>query len=559
MGVPAEPFERLRTRPRPPLPHRARSRPRGDGHRLPRPRPQARPAGRREGPAARAGGQPSARSAFSARSGSPPCSPTPTSFRCSTPARPTASSTTSCRTWRASRCGTGWSASVSCPSRRPSASRSEVADGARATRTATAWCTATSSRRTSCFMGGHAVVADFGIARAVGRGRGARGSPQTGLALGTPAYMSPGAGRRAGRAWTAGATSTRSAACCTRCSPGEPPFTGPTAQAVLARKLTSPRRGCRPCGRPCRPHWTRPSRRAAGQGPGGPFRHLGRASPRPRLQPETQDPLGPGRTAPGTPWSASRPPGGRGSRWPLGARCWRAAASPAAGDGLADRRPRPTMAVLPFENLGPADDDYFAAGMTDEITTRLGAVSGLGVVAASRGPAVCAAPTRRVREIGRELGVDYRPGRQRALGRRDSGSRSVRITLELLRAEDERQLWSTTYDRVIDDIFDVQSDIAAQVVDRLGVTLGRGRTQPAERPADRESRGLHAVSEGPVLLEQAHGGGHPDRARLLPAGGRPGSRLFPAPGSASPTPGSFAAGTASWRRARRFPKAKHAR
>ena len=65
-------------------------------------------------------------------------------------------------------------------------------------------------------------------------------------------------------------------------------------------------------------------------------------------------------------------------------------------------------------------------------------------------------------------------------------SRSVRITLELLRARDERQLWSTTYDRVIDDIFEVQSDIAAQVVERLGVTLLEGERDPAERPADRE-------------------------------------------------------------------------
>ena len=188
--------------------------------------------------------------------------------------------------------------------------------------------------------------------------------------------------------------------------------------------------------------------------------------------------------------------------------------------------------------------------MTDEITSRLGAVSGLGLVS-SRAAQRYAGTDMTMREIGRELGIDYLlVGSVRWAGT-GAGSRSVRITLELLRAQDERQLWSTTYDRVIDDIFEVQSDIAGQVVERLGVTLREGeRSRLSAQPTD-ESRGLHALPEGPVLLEQAHGREHPDRARLLPAGGRPGPRLLPAPGPGSPMRGSFVAGTAAWRRARR--------
>ena len=147
--------------------------------------------------------------------------------------------------------------------------------------------------------------------------------------------------------------------------------------------------------------------------------------------------------------------------------------------------PRPTtIAVLPFENLGSADDEYFAAGMTDEITSRLGSVSGLGLVS-RRAAQRYAGTDMTMREVGRELGIDHLLiGRVRWAGT-GGGPRRVRIALELLRAQDERQLWSTTYDRVIDDIFEVQSDIARQVAERLGVTLGEGeRSRLSAQPTE---------------------------------------------------------------------------
>jgi TolB-like protein/Tfp pilus assembly protein PilF/tRNA A-37 threonylcarbamoyl transferase component Bud32 len=150
----------------------------------------------------------------------------------------------------------------------------------------------------------------------------------------------------------------------------------------------------------------------------------------------------------------------------------------------------PAIAVLPFENLGPADEEYFAVGMTDEITSRLSTVSGLGVIA-SRATRRYAGTHLTMRAIGQELGIDYAlVGSVRWNG---PGSKSVRITLELLRAQDERQLWSTTYDRVIDDVFDVQSDIAGQVVDRLGVTLAEGERKKlsAQPTANREAYTLY--------------------------------------------------------------------
>lgn len=156
----------------------------------------------------------------------------------------------------------------------------------------------------------------------------------------------------------------------------------------------------------------------------------------------------------------------------------------ADGGGPAAQR-APSIAVLPFANVGNTEDDYFAEGMTDEITSRLGAVRGLGVVP-SRVTERYARTDKTLREIGTELGVEYvLLGNVRWAGQDMAADGKVRVTLELLRVADERQLWSNRYDRVIDDIFAVQTDIATQVIDRLGVTLAeperrRVRATPAE-------------------------------------------------------------------------------
>ena len=147
--------------------------------------------------------------------------------------------------------------------------------------------------------------------------------------------------------------------------------------------------------------------------------------------------------------------------------------------------PAPQMiVVLPFENLGPSEDEYFAAGMTDEITSRLGAVSGLGII--SRKRALRYAGTEKsTGEIGDELGVGYILVGSVRWASTEDGSIRVRITPELIRASDGTQLWSEPYDRVIDDIFEVQSDIAGQVIQRLGVTLLEREHAPlTARPTD---------------------------------------------------------------------------
>jgi len=130
---------------------------------------------------------------------------------------------------------------------------------------------------------------------------------------------------------------------------------------------------------------------------------------------------------------------------------------------------RQMMVVLPFENLGAPEDEYFAAGMTEEITTRLAAVSGIGVI--SRNSAMRYAGTdKTIQQIGEELGVQYVLEGTVRWARTADGSR-VRISPQLIQVADDTNLWADTYDRVIDDVFEVQSDIAGQVIDQLGVTL----------------------------------------------------------------------------------------
>ncbi len=138
----------------------------------------------------------------------------------------------------------------------------------------------------------------------------------------------------------------------------------------------------------------------------------------------------------------------------------------------------PRIVVLPFENLGSPDDEYFAEGMTEEITARLATVEGLQVI--SRTSARQYAQTEKtVPEIGEELDVGYVLEGTVRWARSDQGESRIRTTLQLIRAADDTHLWVDTYDRVLEDVFEVQSEIAQIVTEALGVTIGGGEKGPA--------------------------------------------------------------------------------
>jgi len=337
------------------------------------------------------------------------------------------------------------------------------------------------------FMGGHAVVTDFGVATALASAGSAR-LTESGMSVGTPLYMSPE--QAIGQGDVDGRSDTYSLACVLyEMLAGDPPFGASSAQAVLAKKLSEPVPRLSSLRETVSLALEEAIHRALARIPADRF---GTTTEFAAAAAEAATSDRPAELAAGQ----TRRPGVRvdarrrvawavpllagvlavalgGTVWLLrvGDRGGTTQRPAGTSDGEAQR---PTIiAVLPFENLGPADDEYFAAGMTDEITSRLGAVSGLGLVP-SRAVQRYARTNMTIREIARELGIDYLlVGSVRWAGA-DGGSRSVRITLELLRAQNERQLWATTYDREINDIFAVQSDIAEQVIERLGVTLLEG-------------------------------------------------------------------------------------
>jgi TolB-like protein/tetratricopeptide (TPR) repeat protein len=138
------------------------------------------------------------------------------------------------------------------------------------------------------------------------------------------------------------------------------------------------------------------------------------------------------------------------------------------------------IVVLPFENLGAPEDAYFASGMAEEITSRLANVQGLGVI--SRTSAMHYNQTgKTVKQIGSDLGVDYvLEGSVRWEHGQGKESR-VRITPQLIRVADDTHVWADRYDRVLADVFAMQSEVAESAVKAMGVTL-----LPRERTALKE-------------------------------------------------------------------------
>jgi adenylate cyclase len=137
--------------------------------------------------------------------------------------------------------------------------------------------------------------------------------------------------------------------------------------------------------------------------------------------------------------------------------------SPAAS-GIAETKPlplpdRPSIAVLPFSNMSPdPEQEFFADGMTEDITTGLSRLRWLFVIARNstftyKGKAVD------VRQVARDLGVRYvLEGSVRASGKR------VRVTGQLIDAETGKHIWAEKYDRQLEDVFALQDEITQNVV-----------------------------------------------------------------------------------------------
>jgi TolB-like protein/Tfp pilus assembly protein PilF len=141
-----------------------------------------------------------------------------------------------------------------------------------------------------------------------------------------------------------------------------------------------------------------------------------------------------------------------------------------------------SIAVLPFANRSAsADDEYFAEGLTDELVSVLGRIQGLRV-SARTASARFKGTSEDLQAIGRALGVEtILEGSVRKAGNR------VRIAVQLAKVTDGYRIWSETYDRMLDDVFAVQDDIAQSVVKELrAALLGEAPDSDASRDAKAE-------------------------------------------------------------------------
>ena len=133
----------------------------------------------------------------------------------------------------------------------------------------------------------------------------------------------------------------------------------------------------------------------------------------------------------------------------------------------------PSIAVLPFADMSPGkDQEYFSDGLSEQLIHELAKVSGLKVVGRSSAFQF-KGKNEDLRAVGRKLGV---ANILEGSVRRDGND--LRITAELIKADDGFQLWSQTYDREINDIFAVQDEIARAATEALQLRLLGGNGRP---------------------------------------------------------------------------------
>jgi eukaryotic-like serine/threonine-protein kinase len=268
---------------------------------------------------------------------------------------------------------------------------------------------------------GHAVIADFGIARAICQAGGDHVT-EVGLAIGTPEYMSPE--QAAGDRELDGRCDVYSLACVVyEMLAGEPPFSGPSARAIVAKHLSEP---------------PPPIRARRPDAPAAVEQALARAL--------AKDPA---------------------DRFPTVAEfvaALEAAQPPGAAPALVGKTR--SIAVLPFVNSSAdPENEYLCDGVTDELINALTKVEGLRIASRTSVFALKGKP-QDIRAIGALLGVSaVLEGTVRKSGDR------LRITVQLAAADDGRTLWSERYDRLLDDVFAVHDEISRTIVSTLRTTF----------------------------------------------------------------------------------------
>ena len=333
-------------------------------------------------------------------------------------------------------------------------------------------------------LDGTTLVADFGIARAIN----AEGLDitQSGMAVGTPAYMSPE--QATGERGLDARTDIFSLGCVLyEMLAGERPFTGPTPQVVLARIMTEPPRSVRLIRSAVPAALDAVIMRAMARTPADRFPTM--AALAQALAPILSTPTGtPTMEAMRAAVRSHSHDRWHGLRRPLFAML---ALGFLLGLGVlfAWNRPRPSgtavMAVLPFDNQGEPADAYFADGISDEIRGRLASLPGVEVIGRTSSTAYRGS-TKDDRAIAEELGGARYLLRATVRWDKSTKPNKVHVSPELVeisRSGAPRVRWQQVFDAKLTDVFQVQAEIATQVATALHVVLGDSTgTRPADHP-----------------------------------------------------------------------------
>jgi serine/threonine protein kinase/Flp pilus assembly protein TadD len=284
---------------------------------------------------------------------------------------------------------------------------------------------------------GEAMVMDFGIAKAVSAA-GTETLTQTGMMIGTPAYVSPE--QAAGETNLDGKSDQYSLACVVyEMITGERPFAGATPQAIMAKRFTEMPKPLR-TARPAVPESVEKAvTRAMSTDAGGRYSttaQFGQA-------------LASGNLA--TPTNTDTVP-------------------------VAVASAAKSVAVLPFANMSAdAENEYFTDGMAEEIINALSKIQSLRVASRTSSFAF-KGKNEDIGEIGKKLKVStVLEGSVRKMGNK------LRITAQLVNVADGYQLWSERYDREMEDVFAIQDDISQAIVKALKVILSESEKKQIEK------------------------------------------------------------------------------
>jgi TolB-like protein/Tfp pilus assembly protein PilF len=310
---------------------------------------------------------------------------------------------------------------------------------------------------------GHAIVADFGLARAVSSAGDER-LTETGLSLGTPAYMSPE--QAAAEPNLDGRSDLYALGCVLyEMLAGQPPFTGSTAQAILARHAIDP---------------VPRLRTVRATVPAGVEEAISRALnkvPADRFASAEEFSAALSRGA------ASKAADRRAWRLVLGGATVAVTglmllttihSSGRGPPGVANAGAIKSLAILPFNNLtGDTAQVYLAQGLTNQLVTSLAQLSALRVINLKGAKEVTV-------QLVKELGLDAV-----LAGSLQRAGDDVHITVQLTSATTNQALWAHGYDGELSGILDLQAEVARSVAGKIGASMTRQERArlTAERPA----------------------------------------------------------------------------